>query len=42
MRETEVSLDVWCEGDLGQQRHDGGGCASMSERWKEWRALVHK
>ena len=35
MRETEVRLDGWCEGDLRQQRNDGGGCS------KEWRALVH-
>ena len=34
-RETEVRLDGWCEGDLGQQNNDDGGCA------KEWRALVH-
>ena len=25
-------LDGWCEGGLGQQRNDGGGCASMRER----------
>ena len=31
-RETEVGLDGWCEGGLGQQRNDGGGCASMRER----------
>ena len=31
-RETEVRLDGWCEGGLGQQRNDGGGCASMRER----------
>ena len=30
-RETEVSLDGWCEGSHGQQRNDGGGCASMRE-----------
>ena len=24
-RETEVWLDGWCEGGLGQQRNDGGG-----------------
>ena len=34
---TEVSggrvrLNGWCEGGLGQQRNDSGGCASMSER----------
>ena len=38
MRETEVRLDGWCEGGLGQQKnHDGG---SVKDR-KEWRALVH-
>ena len=31
-RETEVRLDGWCEGGFGQERNDGGGCASMSER----------
>ena len=31
-RETEVRLDGWCEGGLGQQRNDGGGCETMSER----------
>ena len=31
-RETFVMLDGWCEGGLGQQRNDGGGCASMRER----------
>ena len=31
-RETEVRLDGWCEGNRRQQRHDGGGCATMSER----------
>ena len=31
-RETEVRLDGWCEGGLGQQRNYGGGCASMRER----------
>ena len=31
-RETEVVLDGRCEGDLGQQRNDGGGCVSMLER----------
>ena len=29
---TEVRLDGWCEGTLGQQRNDGGGCASMRKR----------
>ena len=31
-RETEVTLDGWCEGGLRQQRNDGGGCATMRER----------
>ena len=26
---TEVSLDGWCEGGLGQQRNDSGGCATV-------------
>ena len=39
MREIEVRLDGWCEGGLGQQRNDGGGCAKDR---KEWTALVHK
>ena len=30
-RETEVRLDGWCE---GQQRNDGGGCATMHKRWE--------
>ena len=29
MRETEVRLDGWCEGGLGQQRNHGGGGATM-------------
>ena len=29
---TEVRLDGLCEGGLGQQRNDCGGCASMRER----------
>ena len=32
MKKTEVRLDGWCEGGLGQQRNDGGGSASMRER----------
>ena len=31
-RETEVRLDGWCEAGLGQQRNDGGCCATMRER----------
>ena len=37
-RETEVSLEGWCEGGLRQHRSDGGGCAKYQ---KEWKALVH-
>ena len=33
-RETEVRLDGRCEGGLGQQWNDGGGCASMRERFE--------
>ena len=29
---TEVRLDGWCEGGLGQQRNDGGGCAVMRDK----------
>ena len=25
-------MDGWCEGGLGHQWNNGGGCASMSER----------
>ena len=32
-RETEVRLNGWSEGGLRQQRNDGGGCATMSERY---------
>ena len=31
----------WCEGGLGQLMNDGGGCATIRERYEEWRALVH-
>ena len=31
-KETNVRLNRWCDGGLGQQRNDGGGCASMRER----------
>ena len=31
-RETEVRLDGFCESDLGQQRNEGGGCASIRKR----------
>ena len=30
-RWTEVRLDGWCEGGLGQQKKDGGGGATMRE-----------
>ena len=31
-RWTEVNLDEWCEGGLGQQMNDGGDYATMLER----------
>ena len=31
-RETEVRLDGWCEGSVGQQINYGEGYASMCER----------
>ena len=33
MRQTEVRLDGWHEGGLGQQSDGGGGCMTMHERW---------
>ena len=30
-RETEVVLDGWCEGGLGQQRNDGGGARQCAK-----------
>ena len=30
--EVDLGLDGWCEGGLGQQGNDGGGCATMRER----------
>ena len=30
-RETEVGMDGWCEGGIGQQRNDDGGSATMRE-----------
>ena len=32
--EIDVRLDGRCEGGLGQQRNDGGGCSSMRERFE--------
>ena len=32
IKKTEVSLDGWCDGGLGQQRNDGGGCASIKKK----------
>ena len=32
VRWPEVRLDGRCEGGLGKQKNDGGGCASMLER----------
>ena len=37
-KQTEVRLDGQCEGGLGQQREDGGGCAKDGN---EWIALEH-
>ena len=31
-RETEVGVDGWCEGGLGQQRNEGGVCRSIRKR----------
>ena len=31
-RETEVRLDGWCEGGLGQRSNDSGGCTPMRQR----------
>ena len=30
--DRSLSMDGWCEAGLGQQRNDGGCCASMRER----------
>ena len=30
-RPIDVSLDDWCEGDLGQQRDDGGSFTTISK-----------
>ena len=30
--DLEKAYDGWCEGGVGQQRNDGGGCATMLER----------
>ena len=41
-RETDVWLDGWCEGGLGQHRNDGGGSPSMRERSERVESqLVH-
>ena len=32
MRQTEVRMDGWCEGGIGQPKNDGKGFMSMSER----------
>ena len=32
-------LDGWCECGLGQQRNDGGGCASMRETSERMESL---
>ena len=45
---TEVRLDRWREGGLGQQRDDVGGCATTSVTIRDncidrklWRALMN-
>ena len=40
-RETEVRLDGWCKGGLGQQMNDDGAARQCAKDRKEWRALVH-
>ena len=40
-RETEVRLDGWCKGGLGQQRNDGEAARQCAKDQKERRALVH-
>ena len=40
-RATEVRLDGWCEGGLGQHRNDGGAVRQCAKDRKEWRALVY-
>ena len=32
IRGRKVKLDGWCEGGLGQQRDDDGGCPTMHKR----------
>ena len=27
--QTEIRLDGWCESGFGQQKDNGGGCATM-------------
>ena len=36
-RETEVRLDGRYEHGLGQQRNDGGGCATIGKSGEPWR-----
>ena len=40
-RETEVWLDGWCEGGLGQQGMTLQAACQCGKDRKEWRALVH-
>ena len=40
-RETEVVLDRWFEGALGQQRMTAEAARQCAKDLKEWRALVH-
>ena len=39
-RETDVILDGWSEGGLGQQRNDGRGCRQCAKDREKWRTLV--
>ena len=40
-RQTEVRLDGWCEDGLGQQKNDGGGSATLSERQERVESPLH-
>ena len=34
-------MDGWREDGFGQRTDDGGGCATMANDRKDWRALMH-
>ena len=40
-RETEVRLDGWCEGGLGNRGKTVEAARQCAKDLKEWRALVH-